>query len=314
MTSDDGRGIEHRRREGPVNGCRLGGGHRPQFLIIGAQKAGTTWLWQMLDEHPGTDLPRRKEIFFFSRSEVYQKGLSWYLRHFAHLDPRRVTGEASTDYLYDRVLWGNRRVDKTLPSVADLVVGVLPDVRIVVALRDPVQRAVSAYYHHLRRRRFPPGTGLVRADRTCPHLRIVDRGHYARFLESWQERVPPTRLRCYVFEEDIVHHPAQTVADLYRFVGLDDRFMPRSPATPRNARWTRTHLFVNYYSLGLYGLVRRGVHGTRLAGMLDRMDLLPEKSSLHGDVRWLRHLYLPNHERLERMLGRSLTCWTYGMS
>ena len=51
---------------------------KPDFLIIGAQKCGTTWLWHILDQHPGTDLKNKKEIQYFSSSKNYHKGLKWY--------------------------------------------------------------------------------------------------------------------------------------------------------------------------------------------------------------------------------------------
>ena len=51
---------------------------KPNFFIIGAQKCGTGWLWEMLKQHPGTDLPSQKEIHFFGASELYRKGKGWY--------------------------------------------------------------------------------------------------------------------------------------------------------------------------------------------------------------------------------------------
>ena len=83
--------------------------NKPDFMIIGAQKAGTTWLWEKLNLHHGTSLPKEKEIHFFGGVENYQKGREWYYNHFSNLDPYKVTGEASTTYLYDRIpYWHNK--------------------------------------------------------------------------------------------------------------------------------------------------------------------------------------------------------------
>ena len=68
----------------------------PSFFVLGAQKAGTTWLWNMLDQHPGTSLPQTKEIHYFGLAELHAKGDDWYNRHFAGLDGEKVIGEAST--------------------------------------------------------------------------------------------------------------------------------------------------------------------------------------------------------------------------
>jgi len=99
---------------------------KPDFLIIGAQKAGTSWLWDMLNQHPGTALPKIKEIHYFGSSELYARGPDWYYEHFAQTDRSKVTGEASTTYFYDYVpFWYNKsrqlEIDRSLPSIPELV-------------------------------------------------------------------------------------------------------------------------------------------------------------------------------------------------
>ena len=74
---------------------------KPDFLVIGAQKSGTTWLWSMLNQHPETDLPIEKEIHYFGGIENFRKGKEWYYNHFRNLTNGKLTGEASTTYLYD---------------------------------------------------------------------------------------------------------------------------------------------------------------------------------------------------------------------
>ncbi len=119
---------------------------KPDFLIIGAQKAGTTWLWAMLNQHPGVQLPETKEIHFFGGSETYAAGLDAYLAHFEGIPENRVTGEASTAMFFDRVpYWYNKGrelvYDDALPPVPELVRRDLGEVKIIVVLRDPVRRA-----------------------------------------------------------------------------------------------------------------------------------------------------------------------------
>lgn len=115
---------------------------RPTWLIVGAQKGGTTSLQAYLGEHPSVALPRIKEINYFNQH--YQKPFAWYLGHFP-VRPREpadepLTGEATAQYLSHR-------------HVPQRVADCLPDVRIVVLLRDPVTRAFSHYHHERDRNR-----------------------------------------------------------------------------------------------------------------------------------------------------------------
>ena len=71
---------------------------KPEFLIIGVQKCGTTWLWEMLKQHPGTDLPERKEIHSFGSAELYRNGKDWYYSHFQNIAPSRVTGDENIEF------------------------------------------------------------------------------------------------------------------------------------------------------------------------------------------------------------------------
>lgn len=111
----------------------------PHFLIIGTQKGGTTTLYDDLTRHPHVLPAYEKEVHYFDHH--YRRGPAWYRRHFplrSTLDRRHaVTGEASPSYLYH-------------PHAPRRIAADLPEVKMVVLLRDPVRRAVSQYWHMLR--------------------------------------------------------------------------------------------------------------------------------------------------------------------
>ena len=116
----------------------------PDFLIIGAQKGGTTSLYNYLQTHPCIRSAERKEVHFFDRRSNLHKGLMWYRGHFPtrversvarHLGQRSFwTGEATPEYLF-------------LPHIPQQVVKVLPQTKLIVLLRNPVDRAYSQYQH-----------------------------------------------------------------------------------------------------------------------------------------------------------------------
>jgi hypothetical protein len=286
---------------------------KPDFLIIGAQKAGTTWMWRMLNRHPGTSLPRRKELHFFGSSELYAEGLDNYLQNFDDTDPQYVTGEASTTYLSDRVaIFYNEEnrleYDESLASPPELVADALPEVKIVVSLRDPVTRAISAYRHFMRRGTLPVSRGLIKTIDEHPRLRILEMGDYARHLKPWFDTFPRERILVLVFEEDVIADPAGGISKLYEFLGLDTGFSPLGQEEKVNKSWNWTQTVANYYAGPFGRFVRKGP----IAAYLARHDWLKDRAVTQDDLEYLRDFYLPSRESLEYMLQKDLGVWSYG--
>lgn len=282
---------------------------RPSFLIIGAQKCGTTWLWDNLKSHPGTSLGANKEIQFFSAARNLDRGLDWYYLHFARLDPTKVVGEASTDYFYDRVLIDNLRVDESRPVIPELIRDELPGAKILLILRDPVKRAISAYYHHIQRRRIPPRMGLVEADRLYPYLRIISRGYYAKYLRVWLEYFPSERFRIFVFEEDVLKTPEETLRNLYEFLGLDPTHRPRELHRASNQGWNWTHITAHYYLGPLYKGPYTLLQRLGFRAWLQKIDFLKRPALPPNEIDTLRAIYSPETEALVPLTGRDLACW-----
>ena len=162
---------------------------RPSFIIVGAQRAGTSSLFRMLTLHQQVISPRAKELHFFDRDEIYGGGIDDYWSLFPR-DPGNgmlITGEATPSYLY-------------LDEVPGRIHRHLPDVTIVAILRDPVKRAFSAWnmYRTLstfpgREHLFDPRTfdaaieeELAGGGENRAH-RYLERGYYARQLRRYSE-------------------------------------------------------------------------------------------------------------------------------
>ena len=112
----------------------------PDFLIIGAQRAGTTWLYSVMQNHPSVLSGHKKEIRYFDR--LYKtKSVKWYEAFFPIFKRKgKVTGEATPDYLFH-------------PLVPERVYRLFPDIKIIALLRNPVDRAYSHYQMHQRRKK-----------------------------------------------------------------------------------------------------------------------------------------------------------------
>lgn len=203
----------------------------PDFLIIGAQKGGTTSLYSILAQHPAVDEAWKKEIHFFDLR--YRRGLPWYLAHFPtrrsrrrSAAGRRFSGEATPYYLFHPHV--PRRVRQTFPAV-----------RLVALLRDPVARAYSHYNHLVRlghehlsfedavrtesERTVGEMDHLLRDEwhysEPLRNYSYLARGHYAEQLERWWEYFPREQLLV-VKSEDFYQRPREWFPRILEHLGL----------------------------------------------------------------------------------------------
>lgn len=186
-------------------------GIRPEFIIIGAEKAGTTTLHTVLDAHPEISMSDPKEPAFFCQDAIYARGWDWYRSFFANATGR-VLGEATPAY----------SIEVDFPGTADRIASDLPEVKIVYIIRDPVERIESAWMwyrahgrHKLNQRIFPP---LAEAVRTVPG--IVDGSKYWRQLSFYRQHFPDEQIHV-MFLEELRSDRDRTLQGLYDFLGVD---------------------------------------------------------------------------------------------
>ena len=200
------------------------------FLLIGAQKAGTTSLFEYVRLHPGLFLPSEKEVSYFNIESRVERGWPWYLEWvFADAPPDVPWGTFSTFYMdaaEGREDTVPRRIRETVPNV-----------KLIAILRDPVARAVS---HHrmsvmkrLEARAFddavdellhPDALAQARSRPTEANS-YVTRGEYGRALANYLELFPREQLLV-LFAEDLERDPTEVLNTFFSFVGVDPDFVP----------------------------------------------------------------------------------------
>jgi len=204
----------------------------PDFLIVGAQKAGTTALYAYLRRHPAILGPSWKEVSFFDRH--WTRGVAWYRGQFPNLLRVRAAqrrgavrvGEASPSYLFH-------------PLAPQRVRATVPDARLIALLRNPVDRAFSQYQHEVALGREPlPFEGALEEEdaRTAGEVErmLADpahfsrewwthtyraRGLYAAQLERWLAVFPRGQLLV-VATEEMAAGPAETYARVLEFLDV----------------------------------------------------------------------------------------------
>jgi hypothetical protein len=182
---------------------------------IGVQKAGTTWWFDLVDAHPGVGrLPDLdKELHYFDRFWVdpFDDAACSGYHHWFPRPPGLLCGEWTPRYLFD--VW-------TPP----LLVRSAPDARLLVTLRDPIERFRSGRGHEMRRRGADPMLG---GD-------AFRRGLYGEQLRNLFRLVDRSRVLVLQYEVN-VDRTTEQLAATYRFLGLDDGFVPEDLTSRRNA-------------------------------------------------------------------------------
>jgi hypothetical protein len=207
----------------------------PDFLIIGTAKSGTTTLHGWLSEHPYVDPAVKKEVHFFDYD--YYRGVDWYRAHFPTKLARDaferehgrpfLTGEASPTYISHE--WAPSRIAK-----------VLPNTKLIVALRNPIDRAYSQFQMSRREEEEPLESfaEAVAAEESrlrgeCEHLRrnprynswpigcwsYLLRSRYAEQVERWFDLFPREQF-LFLKTEELESHPQATLDRVYAFLDL----------------------------------------------------------------------------------------------
>ncbi len=220
-----------------------------RFLIIGVQKGGTSSLFEYMRRHPQIHMPPEKDIAFFNRDREFQRGWEWYLNTVTRgAPPGAACGEASTYYMSGTPfgdLIANEQNgrpgshhDRALESVVPgRIKHLLPEVKLVCVLRDPVARAYSHYrmmvLERAESRAFddaidqliePERLAEARVTPTRTNNYIVN-GEYFRALSGYLQVFPREQLMV-LMSDDLADRPAETMKTLFEFVGVDHDFVP----------------------------------------------------------------------------------------
>ncbi|MBT8137181.1 MAG: sulfotransferase [Gammaproteobacteria bacterium] len=273
-------------------------GRLPDFIIGGAQKAGSTWLAEMLGHHPQLFVPPR-ELHFFDRDDYFARGEQWYRQFFTEAAEQQLCGEKTPDYLLAEKADGSR-----MPAAARIR-EMLPEVKLLFVLRDPVTRAISALRHHLWFRRFPVSAGpdeilFGRHAAEAERWAILSNGLYSRQLRHYYDLFPSEHIRVWIFEDDVKGDPLALVQDAAAFIGVSADAARIDPDRVSNRGVTSTvALRGNYYLPFL-------APGWQV---LDR--LLKRKFVVSQDcLDRLTDYYRKDADELARMLGRPLDKWS----
>lgn len=212
----------------------------PNFLHLGPSKSGSTWLHEVLISHPEVYFSEAKDLYFFSR--CYDRGVDWYGAQFQGARPgHKIVGEFSQDYL-------------ACPEAPGRILDSLgPDVRLMVTLREPAERAFSAYLYlskHGEAAATFRDTTRIAAD-------LIDQGRYATQLRRYLRFFDRKSIHVGLFDDlqadpqaflngitdwlEVDRHVVSPEQLEVRLPASSARWLPLAAAAKRGANWVRSH-------------------------------------------------------------------------
>ncbi len=193
---------------------------RPNLVIIGGMKCGTTSLHHYLGLHPQIAMSRPKELNFFIGERNWPRGIGWYEAQFAGR-AAQVYGEASPDY--------SRH--PTFEGVPARMASVLPNTKLIYMVRDPVQRLISHYVHD-----YAAGDENRPIDRALAGFAdnpYVWPSRYYSQLRLYLDHFPPANVLV-AAAEDLHRRRPETLSRIFQFLGVDETFYSPSYAHTRH--------------------------------------------------------------------------------
>lgn len=301
----------------------------PNFLVLGTAKAGTSSLYFYLKQHPDVYLSPTPELNFFAHKgadlnfrgpgdlkylwydslvETYED----YCKQFAGVNHETAIGEFSTHNLYSS-------------QAPALIKRYVPNAKMIAILRNPAERAFSAFAHMVRDGREETNdfsAALAREparirDHWEPLWHYKNMGFYGAQLSRYFEAFDRQQIRVYIYD-DFVVRPLEVVQDIFAFIGVDPNFAPDMSAkynvslVPRSWQLHKLIMRENLIRSALHNLVPTGV-GPRVRRFLRQRNL--KRPYLEPEIRReLTNAFREDIGLVERLIDRDLSQWLKGTS
>jgi hypothetical protein len=269
-------------------------GRLPDFVIIGAMRAGSTTLARTIGMHPMVHMPAKKELHFFDWN--WDRGIEWYRAHFRDAKSGELTGEATPIYVVYR-------------EAMERMAATIPHARFLIVLRNPVDRAYSHYWYNrmLDFERLPFDEAL--ATEASRPSRVTDkrtfdyvaRGRYLAQLRRVTELFPRESLHVVILEE-LNRDPISSYRAVFEFLHVDDSFVPPALGVSLNSHAVYRSRLIAKVSRGLPGSLRRATR------RLNRRET-PYEPMDPAIRRSLEERFALDNEALAEWLGRDLSVW-----
>jgi hypothetical protein len=267
----------------------------PSFVGIGAQRAGTSWLYNCLLEHPEVYMPQ-KEVHYFDKLHKTHD-INWYTNLFNNTSDKQVTGEITPDYMYHQ---------DTIRALHQN----FPDTKLIIILRNPIERSYSAFNLFRAHGRFKNMT-FDEALKSEPFL--LEQSLYYEQLENVFRFFNKEQVLI-KFYEDITDKPKAFYLSVCEFLKIDPNFQPRSLTVIKNSSaMSSVQSRFNFPAMqrkieaSIFRKTFQFFKTTKTANLI-KLKLVTKKSNIQVSSR-TKKTVMNDIEELERILELSLTQW-----
>ncbi len=293
----------------------------PDFICVGAQKAGTTSLHDILKQHPDIYLPEIKETKYFQDNEKYKNGLEFYMsEYFSTYNNENIVGEIDPEYMYFDYV--PERIYRDLGA----------DIKLVFMLRNPASRAFSHYLMSLKRgyenlefsdaiakekTRFEPEGTYFDYKSNKNNLSYIDRGMYHKQILRYLKYFPIDNMFFIVFEDDFLKNKRKTLDKLFKFLNipadkhLNINLKSNFSAKPRSV-FVRNLLYKEHIlSKIAKSLIWNPHFRSRIKNILNTINQKNDPSKLSEVEKFeiINFYYIDEIKKLETLIGRDLSTW-----
>ncbi|WP_404310498.1 sulfotransferase family protein [Neorhodopirellula lusitana] len=270
----------------------------PNFLFIGPDKTGSSWLFGLLSAHPEVFIPVAKDTYFFDR--YYHFGMSWYLDFFRHAQSEHICrGEICHDYLMST-------------EATERIYQDLPDCKLIACLRHPVERSFSHWLY--KKRAGETNASFEEAIEEFPE--ILQNSLYAENVRRYLKRFGKEQLELLIFD-DLQKDPLEFAIRVCKFLNIqwiedlpysEKKRAAGSARSPRLARGLKAGADLTR-RFGLANLVGRVKH-SRLTSVLYKEFDASDKPELTQSTRQrLCEWFADDIRATEALTGRDLSTW-----
>ena len=270
------------------------------FIGLGAQKAGTSWIYACLYEHPETCMPF-KEIHFFSRERHYKNGIDWYKEKFRTCPKNKLKGEFSTSYLDSEV--AAKRIHQHFPNA-----------KLIACLRNPINRAFSSYINGIKGGRVPADWSFEEALKKDKKENYLEQGFYYRNLQFYLKYFNRDKILVLIYE-DIKKNPLKFMQKIYDFLDVDSLFISSMLNRKINIARAPKFVFIDRIIFHIAKSLRKaGLHKVvwcikkiNLPTLIRKINTKKKEIKLDEKTRHeLKNLYEEDIRKLSKMIGRDL--------
>lgn len=290
----------------------------PNFLCVGAQKAGTTTLYEILKQHPDVYLPQKvKETKFFVYAEKFAKGISYYEQeYFGAYKGQHAIGEVDPAMMYEEK--SAQRIFETLGNT----------VKLIFIFRNPAARAYSHYLMSVRKgfETLPFEAALAAEDERLQsnpaqkfNFSYRSRGYYAAQVERFLKYFPLQNMLFLVFEEDLIHNRQQTFHRIQDFLGIQHatlnlQIRSNEAALPKNKTvhelTRKKNPLRRVFGLLLPRAAKKKLQQLIAKGNLTKAEIprLDQKT----EAALVQQYFINDIHKLENLMQRDLSSWYAG--